>query len=66
MPDKVIASAMDGPQTTEAGEARFLDWFNASQGFLDPRLGFAKFEGMGRGFVAREEIQVSMAHNASV
>lgn len=42
-------------------EGKFLDWFKEKGGTVHRAVAFKQFEGMGRGCVALEDIEVSSA-----
>jgi len=45
--------------TTQA-ESNFLDWFKSNGGSVHSAVGFQQFDGMGRGAVALQDIEVSL------
>jgi len=45
--------------TTQA-ESDFLNWFESNGGSLHSAVGFQQFDGMGRGAVALQDIEVSL------
>jgi len=45
--------------TTQA-ESDFLNWFKSNGGSLHSAVGFQQFDGMGRGAVALQDIEVSL------
>jgi SET domain-containing protein 6 len=47
--------------TFTPAEAKFVDWFKARGGTVHGSVGFKQFEGMGRGAVALQDIEVSSA-----
>lgn len=57
---------MSGPsqQTSTPEEAAFFSWLTTNGTTISPALGLAPFEGMGRGAVALEDIQVRSADSA--
>lgn len=45
-------------------EAAFLAWFKEKGGTVHTAVAFQQFEGMGRGCVALEDIEVSLSRSA--
>lgn len=45
------------PQFTSQEELKLLNWFHNSGGVLSEKCGITRFTGMGRGFIARTQIE---------
>lgn len=61
MPSVALLSLLPSPCSSmaTAAEERFIQWFREVGGELTPKLGLRDFEGMGRGAVALDDIEVS-------